>query len=329
MLAQLKFFDHPWSSIQWKDNQSGFGTLPDMKGRYALGLDYFGQPVNEGANHVNPNTANLAANQRQPFNLLAKSPYELNLSSTQRRDDLSTGASSTIPDKSTEFTQTTETLNASQAILGKNDDAAFSTSDLEKVLRAWDADSGALPSRLWDAVDAFDPVKLIRFDPNDTVNFANNLLDPANHNIGLPTNNNPASAELMAGAQQLASINRRLVTTDGYDLPVTASSMPNLAALTFGPDGQPGRAAKDGSIDPNQTVGAAGSDDFQSVMGKDPARATIVDLLQYRVWTEARRFEMRRQGLTEFGNSANSVANMNAANFKTFMDAITVRVNLF
>ncbi len=35
-----------------------------------------------------------------------------------------------------------------------------------------------LPSRLWDDVDAFDPVKLIRFDPNDTVNFANNLLDP-------------------------------------------------------------------------------------------------------------------------------------------------------
>ena len=59
-----------------------------------------------------------------------------------------------------------------------NDDAAFSPTDLEKVLRAWDADSGALPSRLWDSVDAFDPVKLIRFDPNDTVNFANNLLDP-------------------------------------------------------------------------------------------------------------------------------------------------------
>ncbi len=169
------------------------------------------------------------------------------------------------------------------------------------MLRAWDADSGALPSRLWDSVDAFDPVKLIRFDPNDTVNFANNLLDPVNHSIGLPANNKPASAELMAGAQQLASINRRLVTTDSYDLPVTASSMPNLAALTFGPDGQPGRAAKDGTADPAQTVGAAGSDDFQSVMGKDPSRATIVDLLQYRVWTEARRFEMRRQGLTEFG----------------------------
>ncbi len=41
--GQLKFFNYPWSATQ----PSAFGTPPDLKGRYALGLDYAGQPVYE------------------------------------------------------------------------------------------------------------------------------------------------------------------------------------------------------------------------------------------------------------------------------------------
>ena len=46
-----------------------------------------------------------------------------------------------------------------------NDDSAFSPTDLEKVLRATDADAGTLPSRLWDVVNDFDPVKLMQLRP--------------------------------------------------------------------------------------------------------------------------------------------------------------------
>ena len=62
LLAQLKFFDYPWAfvpiAVSYQRNyQTAFGTPPDLKGRYALGLDWAGQPVYEVANDVNPNTA--------------------------------------------------------------------------------------------------------------------------------------------------------------------------------------------------------------------------------------------------------------------------------
>ena len=49
-----------------------------------------------------------------------------------------------------------------------NDDAPYATADLERILRAHDADIGSLPDRLWNVVDAFDPLKL--FNPSDTNN---------------------------------------------------------------------------------------------------------------------------------------------------------------
>ena len=54
----MKLFDYPWSF--WNGNpanlqrnyQSAFGSMPDLKGRYALGLDYGGQPVYECKSHL-------------------------------------------------------------------------------------------------------------------------------------------------------------------------------------------------------------------------------------------------------------------------------------
>ena len=105
----------------------------------------------EAANDFNPNNTSL------PFNLLAKSPYELNLNNTQRRDDLGQEFCGLAIPHSAATLDTPITGKAA----GLVDDAAFSTSDLEKVLRAWDADAGTLPSRLWDCVNAFDPQKLL------------------------------------------------------------------------------------------------------------------------------------------------------------------------
>ena len=56
-------------------------------------------------------------------------------------------------------------LKYSQSRTSRNDDAPYSPTDLEKVLCGWDADAGTLPSRLWDVVDSFDPLKLVTYDP--------------------------------------------------------------------------------------------------------------------------------------------------------------------
>ena len=78
LLAQLKFFDYPWSLSQLQQNQSGFGSPPDLKRRYAIGLDYSGQPVAEVAVDTNPNDIT------KYYNLIAKTAYEIDLSRTQR-----------------------------------------------------------------------------------------------------------------------------------------------------------------------------------------------------------------------------------------------------
>lgn len=326
LAAQLKFFDYPWSNIQVSGNQTSFGTAPDLKARYALGLNYYGQPVYEVANDVNPNNTNLA------FDLLAKSPYELDLNSTQRRDHW---AANNYADATAAFNSTVD-FSATGGQSGLSDDAPFSTTDLEKVLRAWDADAGTLPSRLWDCVSAFDPLKLSNVEYGDPYR----VVKTANAAFGLsltnpPRTTDPEYASYLATSQQIAGINRRLVTTDSYDLPVAGGTVPNQAALAVGPDGQPGRAGldedpdgtgplpKDNVPDDPSETGLPGTDDFKAIIGKEPARATIADLLQYRIWTEARRFEMRRQSLTEA-----ALAALNTADYAKFLNMVTARGQL-
>lgn len=315
LLAQLKFFDYPWSLsfVQPNLNQSAFGTMPDLRARYALGLDYMGQPVYEVANDVNPNTAtlgnpNLATfpnNQRLPFDLLAKSPYELDLSSVQRRDEWLTGANALLSDTSAAFNQS----------LVQNDDAPFSSTDLEKVLRAWDADAGTLPSRLWDCVSAFDPLKL--YDPNKPLNQQSG--DPYRvEKLSQQVFGSTATSEMLATAQQVAGINRRLVTTDSYDLPVVSGNF--AERLAFGADGKPGKPGVDddgyqkdddgdGFIDePDEVDNSVAEsqmyaplsfdwknpvDDYHVIMGTNPpAKATIIDYLRYRIVLELRKQQL-------------------------------------
>ncbi|MEX0612574.1 MAG: hypothetical protein WD229_10695, partial [Pirellulales bacterium] len=63
-------------------------------------------------------------------------------------------------------------------------------------------------------VDVFDPIKLMEFDPYRVTAIANAAFGSSNE------------PERLAAAQQIAAINRHLVTTDGYDLPVPNTSMP-------------------------------------------------------------------------------------------------------
>jgi len=260
LAAQLKFFDYPWSLNQ----RSGFGTPPDLKGRYSTGLDYIGQPVYEIVNDVNPNTAALPPTQWLPYNLLAKSPYELDVSRTQRRDEWTLGANAALADRTAAF-------NLS---LGQNDDAPFSTTDLEKILRAEDPEAGTLPSRLWDVVSEFDPLKLMQYDPNRVAQ------------ASLAAFNSTTQPELLTSAQQIASINRRLVTTDSITMPVVGRQIPSYIP-ELGADGAPGVAGVDdngnGTVDDASEIGAAGSDDFQALTGAKYTEGTLIDVVRYRI----------------------------------------------
>ena len=224
--------------------------------------------------------------------LLTDSPYELDLSSAQRRDTWARA----IP-----IIRRSRFREHFKPSLNQNDDAPFATADLERILRAFDHDGGTLPSRLWDVVDVFDPLKLLQFDPFRTTSFANDLFDPVNRSIDPP--NGQPTPELMAAAEQLASLSRRLVTTDSVDPPVAAGTVPNQAGLAVGPDGAPGRAGKDddndGNDDEADEINAPNSDDFRTLFGKDVAQANIIDLLRYRVWKQVRMEVMQANGWDE------------------------------
>ncbi len=360
LAAQMKFFDYPWAfvdSVAFQRNyQSAFGTPPDLKGRYALGLDYTGQPVYENAtrwdssiNPVkfwgdwNPNaipTTLVTVNGQKvpnglPFNLLANTPYELDLSSPQRRDNWA----ASYPDSQTAFNSSIDrTYGGGQR--GLNDDAPFSATDLEKVLRGWDTDAGTLPSRLWDVANDFDPGKLMAFDPN-RVAYA------TTQEFGI-TNPKATDPQYLATAQQIAGINRHLVTTESYSLPVASQTMPGYVS-DFGTDGAPGRRNDPAHSGLNYVESTSlpvdktrYTDDFQVIMaardsvpisqGITRAQAKITDLLYYRAWLEARRFVMRTQGLTEMGVGGidpDSAGNggLSWADYQTFMALVKARTD--
>ncbi|MCH2119003.1 MAG: hypothetical protein MK161_15025, partial [Pirellulales bacterium] len=240
-LAQLKFFDHPLSIV----DLSAFGSPPDLKGRYAGGIDPFGQPVSEAHN-----------DSYNPY-LLTNSPYELNLSSTSRRGTW---------DNPQHASYNTSAFMDHQSLIA-SDDAPFATAELERLLRAYDADAGTIPSRLWELVDAFDPNKLIY-----------------NSQIS-------SSMAMQSVAQQQAAINRRLVTTDSYDMPVPGGNLEGRLAL--GADGIRGTP-----------------DDYENLMGGQPVPmgARILDLLRYRIQYERFRQNLSLRTSSELDSQLDSLS---------------------
>lgn len=209
---------------------SSYGTLPDYRGRYALGLNDLGQPVTEthwlAPSAANPNILTYNYDTRS---LVSDLPYELNLS-----------------------------LGASRGETALAPDGPYTVAELERILRPYDADVGALPSRIWEFAGEF------KDNPTDTTPNLDRL-----------------------------NLWRTSVTTDSYDLPVPNVELPEW--MYVGPDGKPGRADRDddsNSIgdDPGE-IGWENSDDFQAVMNPQgftgrsifPAtQVTFADLLEYR-----------------------------------------------
>lgn len=306
-LTQFNFAGYPTTDRQRAERYFGtfmppsnFGSSPDPRGRYAIGVDYTGQPIYEAVydygtsgNPTNP------SNWPQLQPIYDDSAYETYTGADGRRG---------IP-----------------AGQGGSDDALFSTSDLERILRAYDGEAGTAPSRLYEVVDTFDPNKYV-------LTIASNSA-------------NPTPPEL-AFAQSQTAINRGEVTTDSYEVPVPADVVPSYIT-ELGPDGEPGNGPNniwgaapddDGNsvtdepvpfdpgpnlTDPNDDVGeigfflvdpnnsqlymAAWSDDFASYTGKSVANARLVDVLWYRI-----QRDRERRGLQIYNwNNPQAVAILN------------------
>ncbi|WP_442482440.1 hypothetical protein [Aeoliella sp. SH292] len=275
---------------------SAFATTPDLRGRYALGVDYTGQPVFESSYD---GYGNYIGRSLTP--LVDESPYETYLSKDGRRG---------VPDE-----QTTRAALASFGTTGiaVNDDALFATSELERLLRRYDPETGTAPSRLLDIVDAFDPVK-----------YASTI------NIGSAEQN-------LAYAQTVTGINSRQVTTDSYEIPTPSDVVPSYIT-ELGPDGAPGIVGQDDDgqdsdgngepiddavpFNPQTGMGEIGffrvdsnnplfmsawSDDFASYTGKSVAEARFVDVVWYRI----QRAREKRQLPIYNWNNPDAVAILN------------------
>ena len=116
LLSQIQFFGWPTKA----DVRSNFSAPSDLRARYGLGVNYHGQPALDATLRTE-----VAAMTTGPDpGLLMDSPYELNLS------------------------QKTAAGLQGYASGVSSSDAPFSVSEMERLLRPFDADAGTLPNRL-------------------------------------------------------------------------------------------------------------------------------------------------------------------------------------
>ncbi|WP_428304900.1 hypothetical protein [Lacipirellula sp.] len=144
-LAQINFYGWP----QKATDLSSFVTPPDLRARYAVGLNQLGQAESESTLAPVINSADTTDN------LSVDSPYELNLSN--------------------------KTAAGVQGVNGgyASSDAPFAVGELERVLRMFDADAGSLPSRL--AL-----LSGVATDPGDRLKLTTDSFDLPAPNISLP-----------------------------------------------------------------------------------------------------------------------------------------------
>ncbi len=327
---------------------SGFSSAPDLGGRYAGGLSGVGASVDEPGSAANVRSFDPTLNRTSLLTwreLVAAapddSPYEL---------DLSIGARNQPPAYLDEIRRSYSPIETGPILTSTapiNDDAPFSPAELERILRAFDADAEKLPDRLWKAVDAFDPTKLAAATQINNAVRAGSY-DPA---VALPS---PNSLELVvAGAD--AAVARQQVTTDSWDLPVPNENL--YDRLVLGADGKPGvpefqsigtwvnsltlpadddgdglvdegdeaiaaynttgsHTFSTGAVRTYQDLYNAGCDDYVVVMWQDPpAEARLTEYLKYRV-----ALEMLRTGVEPYPTTAT------LAGFRTRVDLAAERI---
>lgn len=237
---------------------SSFGTSPDLRGRYATGVDYLGRPVYESAwdSVINPLTM---ATSQALVSLVDDSPYETNLASNSLRG---------LP---------------TSAVAG--DDAPFATAELERLMRAYDDEAGISPSRLWDLVDTFDPNKY-------AITVASNSNDITPEELAL------AQANTSTARRQVTTDSYEIPTpadvVPSYITELGPDSTPGIVGVDDDDNGTVDDITEIGW--PLQQGVAAGiyptnapdpkdrwPDDFASLTGRSVAEARLVDVLWFRI----------------------------------------------
>ena len=130
ILTQLEMQDVPAGTAGRASTQNasgifplaGYGTLPDFRGRYTLGLNELGQPTNDAYALEATGTNFVFDNET----IAADNPYELDLS-----------------------------LGAARGETELAPDGPYTVAELERILRPYDADAGSLPSRIWEFAGEF------------------------------------------------------------------------------------------------------------------------------------------------------------------------------
>ncbi|QDT70803.1 hypothetical protein MalM25_37590 [Planctomycetes bacterium MalM25] len=232
----LEMFGYPFHEGLLFDRPSGFSSAADLRGRYGAGLSAAGAPVGEPISAANfyafdARTAgtldpdDTMTWRGDPNNGIDDSPYELDLSVAARR--LAPVSATAI--RLTYDADDNGEVDAFAAPLV--DDAPFSPAELERLLRAFDVDAGKLPDRLWEIVDSFDPEKLAASYQINT-QIQNGTPAPVDTQTATPS----TLENVVAAAK--AAINRRVVTTESFDLPTPNENWAERIAL--GADGLPG-----------------------------------------------------------------------------------------
>ncbi|MEN0111046.1 MAG: hypothetical protein AAF805_10010, partial [Planctomycetota bacterium] len=302
---------------------TSFASPADLRSRFADATTVAATPLFE------PDaTANSGDWRDAPESTVDDTPYELDLSAARRR--IAPGSFAAVA-RSYDADADTVVDPLAAPI---DDDSPFSPAELERVLRAFDADADRLEPRLWNLIDSFDPEKLAAAG-----NLGVLIRGGANPPVDNP-NYLPSSLESLVASAR-AAINRRVVTTESFDLPVPHEDLRTRLAL--GADGLPGlpgvndeqlfiASTSDTLVDEGDeaivgynadtgehvfrdsagNVGPAtydqlwdngnGSDDYVVVMREDPPAAPrLIDYLRYRV-----TLQLLRDGRVTFDDLANN-----------------------
>ncbi len=120
LLSQVGMLGWPNSA----DVRSNFGAPSDLRARYGVGVNAHGQPIFDSTLKNEVTTLTTAIGAGTDPGLLTDSPYEVNLSQKTAAGVQGDGTNS------------------------QSADAPFSMAEMERLLRPFDADAGALPGRL-------------------------------------------------------------------------------------------------------------------------------------------------------------------------------------
>ena len=222
---------------------SAFGSSPDLRGRYATGIDYTGQPTYEAV-------WDSIASGDAFVSLVEDSPYETNLSATSRRG---------LP-----------------GVLNRDDDAPFAAAEMERLLRSYDPETGTAPSRLWDLVDSFDPNKYVLTISSTPANPSGLELAIAQANTSMNRRQvTTDSYEIPVPADVVPSYVREL----GADGKPGIAGVDDDGNGTVDDISEIGLALDSGPY----PINGAWPDDFASLTGHRTSSARLVDVLWYRI----------------------------------------------